>query len=82
MPKYKEKSARIYTRAEMIVINNPLPSSKVEPLRCALTKRLPLFTMTVRLRLKQEFQIVEFVSKELTAIIRQSSLIWWTPTTT
>ena len=27
MPKYKEEVAKIYTRAEMIVINNPLPSS-------------------------------------------------------
>ena len=31
MPKYKEEAARIYTRAEMIVINNPLPSSGLNP---------------------------------------------------
>ena len=31
MPKYKEETAKIYTRAEMIVINNPLPSSGLNP---------------------------------------------------
>ena len=31
MPKYKEETATIYTRAEMIVINNPLPSSGLNP---------------------------------------------------
>ena len=31
MAKYKEETARLYTRAETIIVNNPLPSTGLNP---------------------------------------------------